>query len=45
MDFQAVDLADTFGTNVRAFWSYLQDNLSKCQWRSQLARHIRKIVY
>ena len=26
---------------------YLQDNLSKCKWRSQLARHtpIPKIVY
>ena len=31
MDFQAVDLADKFGTNIRVFWSYLQDNLTKCQ--------------
>ena len=61
MNFPAVDLKDTFGTNIRAFWKiskkctklsmrndlYLQDNLDKCQWRSQLARHtpIPKIVY
>ena len=60
MNFPAVDLIDTFGTNIRAFGNflanaqkllranlYLQDNLSKCKWRSQLARHtpIPKIVY
>ena len=61
MDFHASDLADTFGTNIRAFCNfssectnictlnnmYLQDNLSKCQWWSQLARDtpIIKVVY
>ena len=61
MNFSAVDLEDTFSTNIKALWNfssectkistrnnlYLQYNLSKCKWRSQLARHtpIPEIVY